>query len=201
MNGKQEQCLKLMEEILKERYVRLEVLSYELSENFQAGTTRIACVVKDSHSGDVRNIEGRGEGVLDAFFHGLQDHLSSRFSSLKTLKFASFEIRGDLETKRGDTGSDAEAVAILVVRNQKGRDFEFRRSSRSIVGSGIEATLEAAEYFVNSECAFLTVRDALNEARKKNRSDLVERYTNVLSALVENSSYSELVEQRRREGK
>ena len=87
------------------------------------------------------------------------------------------------------------------MRNQKGRDFEFRHSSRSIVGSGIEATLEAAEYFVNSERAFLTMHEALGDARKKNRSDLVEKYTNILAALVENSSYSELVEQRRREGK
>ena len=161
----------------------------------------IACVVKDCHSGEVRTIEGRGEGVLDAFFHGLQDHLAASFSSLKTLKFASFEIRGDLETGRGQAGTDAEAVAALVVRNQKGRDFEFRHSSRSIVGSGIEATLEAAEYFVNSERAFLTMHEALGDARKKNRSDLVEKYTNILAALVENSSYSELVEQRRREGK
>lgn len=197
MTSKQEQCQKLIGDILKEQYLRLEVLSYDLHENFETGASLIACQVKDMNSGETRTIEGRGEGVLDAFFRGLQQHLSAAFSSLKTLRFASFEIRGDLETSRGQTGSDAEAVAILVVRNAQGRDFEFKHSSRSILKSGIEATLEAAEYFVNSERAFLTVHSALDDARKKNRPDLIDKYTNMLSVLVENSSYSELVQQKR----
>jgi hypothetical protein len=190
-----------MQEILKDEFLRLEVVSYDLHENFETGASRIACQVKDTHSGDVRTIEGRGEGVLDAFFHGVKEHLASSYSSLKTLRFASFEIRGDLETGRRQSGSDAEAVAVLVVRNAQGRDFEFKFVSRSILKSGIEATLEAAEYFVNSERAFVTVHNALGDARKKNRSDLVEKYTNMLAQLVENSSYSELIEQRKREGK
>ena len=201
MTGKQEASAKLMQEILKEHYLRLEVLSYELHENFETGASRIACQVKDMQTGETQTIEGRGEGVLDAFFHGLKERLTESFTSLKTLRFASFEIRGDLETSRGQVGTDAEAVAVLVVRNGQGRDFEFKFSSRSILKSGIEATLEAAEYFVNSERAFLTVHKCLDDARSKNRPDLIDKYTNMLAVLVENSSYSELVEQKRREGK
>jgi hypothetical protein len=197
--GKQEQIHQLMKDILKENYLHLEVLSYELSENFVTGDSRIVCQVKDSRSGEVLTIEGRGSGVLDAFFHGLKDRLAKSFPSLNTIRFSTFELHGEMETSRDEAGTDAEAVVTLGVKNSQGREFEFQHTSRSILRSGIEATLDAAEYFVNSEKAFLTVHAALAEARRKGRSDLVEKYTNILAVLVENTSYSEVIEQRKRE--
>jgi hypothetical protein len=198
---KQQQILTLMKEILKEEYIHLQVLSYDLHEDFVTGDSRIVCQVKDERTGEVLTIEGKGAGVLDAFFHGLKDRLAKSFPSLNTIRFSSFDLRGDLETSRDEAGTDAEAHVALGIRNSYGKEFEFKHSSRSILRSGIEATLDGAEYFVNSERAFLRVHAALTDARRKNRVDLVEKYTNMLAALVENTSYSEIIEQKRREGK
>jgi hypothetical protein len=68
-----------------------------------------------------------------------------------------------------------------------------------VTHSGLEATLSAAEYFVNSEVAFLAIHDALRDARAKHREDLVTSYTAMLAVLVENTSYSDVLEQRRQE--
>jgi hypothetical protein len=198
--GKQHQILELMKEILKERFLHLEVLAYDLHENFETGDSRISCQVKDHQSGEVLGIVGQGAGVLDAFFHGIKDRLAKSFPSLNTIRFSTFELRGEMETGR-DQGTDAEAQVALGIKNSYGQEFEFHHSSRSILRSGIEATLDAVEYFVNSERAFLTVHTALQDARRKQRSDLVERYTNTLAILVENTSYSEVIEQKRREAK
>src|SRR5262245_7133240 len=187
-----------MKEVLKDKFLHLDVLSYDLHENFETGASQISCQVKDQQSGEVLTIVGHGAGVLDAFFHGVKDRLAKSFPSLNTIRFSNFELRGEMETGR-DQGTDAEAQVTLGIKNSSGQDFEFHHSSRSILRSGIEATLEAVEYFVNSERAFLVVHAALQDARKKSRSDLVERYTNTLSVLVENTSYSEVIEQKRRE--
>jgi hypothetical protein len=198
--GKQHQILELMKEVLKDKFLHLEVLSYDLHENFVTGDSRISCQVKDHQTGEVLSVAGHGAGVLDAFFHGIKERLARSFPSLNTIRFSTFELHGEMETGR-DQGTDAEARVALGIKNSYGQEFEFHHSSRSILRSGIEATLDAVEYFANSEKAFLTVHAALQDARAKGRSDLVERYTNTLSVLVENTSYSEIIEQKRRESK
>jgi hypothetical protein len=40
---------------------------------------------------------------------------------------------------------------------------------------------------------------ALKDARERNRSDLVQRYTNTMAMLVENTSYSEVIDKIRSE--
>ena len=60
-------------------------------------------------------------------------------------------------------------------------------------------TLLAAEFFINSERAFIEVYRALQHAREKNRHDSIALYTRQLTTLVEATSYSEVIEQIRRE--
>jgi hypothetical protein len=198
---KQEQILGLMKEILKEGYLHLQVLSYDVHEDFVTGKSRIACQVKDEQTGEVQTIEGKGAGSLDAFFQGLKERWAREFPSLRSIRFSRFELRGDMERSRDEARTDAEAEVVLGIANSYGKEFEFRHRSQSILRSGIEATLDGVEYFVNSERAFLAVHAALQEARKKNRSDLVEKYTGMLTMLVENTSYSEVIERKKREGK
>jgi hypothetical protein len=199
VQGKQERGLALMKEILKDRFLDLSMVGYELREDFESDDSRIVCRVRDSHTGDIQVIEGHGVGIIDAFFHGLKARLAGHYKSLESIRFSGFAVKGRMDTGRRPASSDALAEVTLGIRNSYGQEFNFVHASRSVMRSGLEATLMAAEYFVNSELAFLTIHAALQEARAKHREDLVTKYTQMLSVLVENTSYSEVLEQKRRD--
>jgi hypothetical protein len=196
---KQERCLALMKDVLKETFLDLALVGYELREDLDTDDARIVCRVRDGRTGETQVIEGQGVGIIDAFFHGLKARLAGRYKSLESICFCGFTVRGKMDTGRAPASSDALAEVTLGIRNSYGREFIFTHASRSVMRSGLEATLSAAEYFVNSEVAFLALHDALQQARTKNRDDLVTKYTSMLAVLVENTSYSELLEQKRQQ--
>jgi hypothetical protein len=191
--SKQERSLALMKEILKERFLDLAMVGYEMREDFSGNEARIVCRVRDVRTGETQVIEGQGVGIIDAFFHGLKARLADRYKSLDTIRFIGFTVKGKMDTGRDPASSDALAEATLAVRNSHGAEFAFTSASRSVTRSGLEATLSAAEYFVNSEVAFLVIHDALKDARAKHRADLVSTYTAMLAVLVENTSYSDVL--------
>jgi predicted kinase len=88
---------------------------------------------------------------------------------------------------------------VLELENSRGRRFEFSHSSRSITGSAMIVTLMGVEYFVNTERAFVHLNRALQDAKRRNRSDLAERYQIQIATIVENTSYSEVIERMRAE--
>ncbi len=196
MKSKQERSLALMKEILKDKFLDLAMVGYEVREDFDKDEARITCRVRDVRTGETQTIEGQGVGLIDAFFHGLKVRLADRYKSLETIRFTGFTVKGEMETGRDPASTDALAEVTLTVCNTNGAEFAFTHSSRSIMRSGLEATLSAAEYFVNSEVAFLTIHDALQDARAKHRADLVTTYTAMLAVLVENTTYTDVLETR-----
>jgi hypothetical protein len=96
-------------------------------------------------------------------------------------------------------GSDAECVVTLVVRNTEEREFRFEDSSRSLVAATLKVVVEAAEYFINSERAYITAFKAMVDARARNRQDLLETYTAQLAELVKTTSYSDVIERLKNE--
>ena len=159
----------------------------------------MACRVRDSHTGAVQTIEGHGVGIIDAFFHGLKARFAGEYRSLESIRFTRFQVKGKMDTGRAPASTDAMAEVEIGVRNSYGNDFTFAHDSRSVLRSGLEATLCAVEYFVNSELAFVTIHRALQDARAKRRDDMVVRYTQMLATLVENTSYSDVLERMRQD--
>ena len=198
MIHQQDRMLGLMKEVLEGEFVHLEVTGYDLHEDFTREETRIDCTIKDSH-GEISHIEGGGVGLIDAFFHGLLNRLSQEYPSLTSIIIEKFTVAGKLSSGREHSHSDALAVVTIGIRNSRGNHFEFQHESRSVTRSGIEATLRAAEYFVNSERAFIECYKAIKAAKETNRQDLIGRYTELLSQLVKNTSYSEVIESIREE--
>lgn len=199
MIHEQDRMLALMKELLGENFMHLEVVGYDLHEDFTRSETLIACKIKDNRTQDVTTIEGRGVGMIDAFFHGLLDRLSKEYPSLQTIAIDKFSVDGNMGSGREQNRADAMAQVTIGIKNSSGGHFEFNHESRSVTRSGIEATLRAAEYFVNSERAFVATFKALKSSRAQNRNDLVARYTDLMSRLVRNTSYSEVIENIRKE--
>ena len=199
MNERMKQIQGLIREILVDEYLELRVDRYTFSEDVRTHEGRIRCELHHATSGRGEVIEGSGVGIIDAFFSGLKRHLAKQYPSLDTIRFTAFTVRGDMASGREHAGADAVGEVTLEVRNTPGTAFEFGHRSRSVSGSAVEVTLQAAEYFVNSERAFIQSYRALQHAKTRGRQDLVAVYTRHLAELVRNTSYSEVIDEIQRQ--
>jgi hypothetical protein len=194
MREEQERIRNLVREALGTEYLALRVDRVHFEEDLADMVGRVRAELRNDQTGEKQAIEGRGVGLVDAFFQALAGRLGSEYPSLKTIEFSKFQIDGRIETKRQVQGADAEGEVTLVVRNSERREFEFKDASRSITASALRTVLQAVEYFVNSERAFVAVWKRLADAKQRNRDDLVQTYTGQLVELVKNTSYSEVIE-------
>ncbi len=196
MSEKQERMLNKMQEVLQEDFLKLSIKSYTLKEDLETGTSRISCALKThGHDDETMVVEGEGVGTIDAVFNALKTKLADEYPSLRSIKFFQFAIEGlfeDLDVD--DARSAAHAKATVGILNSEGREFVFTAKAPSTSQAGISATLQAAEYFINSERTFVKLYDILDHYRSKGRTDLVQKYTTLMTEVVENTSYSEVVE-------
>ncbi len=190
---RQDEAIKLMREVLGDQHMHLHVNRVSIDEDLERRQTAINCEVTDESSGDTFVITGKGVGIIDAFFQGIVARFAAEYPSLKTISFSSFTVQAHLDTKQGLSGTDSEGEVTLQIANSDGKLFRFRHVSRSVTTAAIIVTLLGLEYFINSERAFVACHHALKDAKERNRSDLVQRYTNAMAALVQNTSYSEVI--------
>jgi len=144
-------------------------------------------------------VEGQGVGLVDALFAGLLDRYAREYQSLKTIQLTAFHVAADIETKKAQAGVDAVARVTLDISNSEGRLFSFSDASRSVTASTARAVLAMISYFVNAERAFLTLHHARRDALARGREDLVSRYTAEMAAVVESTSYAEVIANIRKE--
>jgi sulfur relay (sulfurtransferase) DsrC/TusE family protein len=199
MTEQQREIIKLMRELLGDQYTHLHVKRVLIEENLEEKFTSVSCEVNDEATDEKFVIAAKGVGVIDAFFKGMVDRFAAGYPSLKTIKFLNFSIQARLDTKQGYAGTDSEGEVTLEIANSEGKNFRFIHASRSVIAAGIITTLLAMEYFINSEKAFVNIYQAMKDAQKRNRSDLVQRYTDMLAILVQNTSYSEVISKLREE--
>ena len=185
----------LIRRILGDDYLALTVDRYELVEDVGRGSPCQVRATLRHHEdrGKKVEIKGEGAGFIDALYHGLMDHYAREFQSLETISFTGFSVQAQMETSKAK-GADAEGLISLVVHNSEGREFIFEESGRSLVAAAIAVVVEAAEHFVNSERAFISVYNAMTDARERRRTDLVESYTGQLAELVNTTSYTAVIE-------
>jgi len=147
----------------------------------------------------VVEVDGRGVGLVDALFAGLLERYAREYQSLKSLELTGFQVAADIETKQAQAGVDSIARVILDVANSEGRIFSFSDASRSVTSSTARAVLAMVSHFVNAERAFLTLYNARRDALQRGREDLVSRYTAEMAAVVESTSYAEVIANIRKE--
>ncbi len=183
-----------IQDILGEQYVRLRVEEYMVSENVsESGACEVKVTLRrEDRGGDPEVISGRGVGFIDALFNGLVEHYAREYASLNTITFTGFEVTSEMTTAQGQ-GSDAQCLVTLLVKNTEEKTFRFEDNNRSLAAAAIGVVVEAAEYFINSERAYIIAYKALCDAKERNRPDLIERYRAMLSELVKTTSYSEVI--------
>ncbi len=196
MQPQRQEMIARMQDILGDRFVVLHALNYRLEEDFETGTAEITCtLLNKTTNNDLRTVQGRGAGLVDALFLALRNDLAKSFPSLESIRFHDFSIRALMGSRTDKTGSDAEAQVTLTVLSSEDVEFAFTATSRSIARASVDATLQAVGYFVNSEKAFIEIYNILQHYRKENRSDLVTKYQLLLGQMVQNTSYTEVIQQ------
>ena len=184
----------LIKEILGQNYVQLTAKSYGLEEHVADGECSVSVKIERTETvGREEMITGRGVGFVDALYRGLIEHYATEYPSLSTISFTNFEVKGEMATSMTQ-GADAECVVNLVVQNSEKLEFRFEEKGHSLVAAAMHVVVEAAEYFINSERAYIVVYKARTDARQRNRQDLVQRYTAQLAELVRTTSYSDVIE-------
>ena len=189
----------LTREVLGADYVELSVSRYTLTEDLQSGRANIATQLVQSGPAAPRAIEGEGVGLVDALFKGIQHALVGDYPSIGNIFFVDFHVTGDFrDAKRDGARTDVPGLVRLGVENSSGRSFAFEHTSASVSASSVRAVLRAVEHFVNAELAVLKVLSWIEDARRRSRPDLADKYTQRLADLVQNASYSESIEKRKK---
>ena len=192
---KQEKMLTLMREILQDDYLQLSVKLYSMTESLEEEEPlcQLTCVLVNA-DGSEMSVESSGVGVIDALFRGLRERLADEYPSLRSIRFSQFNIRGLISVQDGSSASRATAEATVGIVNSEGVEFIFKSTAPSVSRAGIQATVNAVDYFVNSEKTFVRLHEILEHYRSEGRMDLVDKYTDLMSRVVSNTSYSEVVE-------
>lgn len=195
----QDELQALTRDVLGSDFVELEVWAYQLTEDLVSGKAAIVTQLQLSGETTPRAIEGEGVGLVDALFKGIQQALVADFASIAHIFFVDFHVAGDFKgAKRDGARTDVPGTVRLGVENSSGRAFEFHHTSPSVSASSVKAVLKAVEHFVNAERAVLKVYSWIEDARKRSRPDLAEKYISRLADLVQNASYSDTIERKKK---
>lgn len=177
-----EENLDLIKKVLGKSYSEINVKSISVLDDLDSETCDIVLKLSSGIT-----VEARGVGIVDAIFSGLKSYFSGEFRSLSEIELTKFFAKAKSE----GTGSEVEVE--LIIKNSYNKSFVFVDNSNSLITSSTRVSVAVVEYFVNAEKAFFQVFNALNDARDRNREDLVNRFESELSLLVENTSYSDLL--------
>lgn len=195
MQHNREEMLDKMRDILGEDFLVLKAVAYQLEEDFETGTARLMCkLIQEGPDTQPLMIEGEGAGLVDACFHGLLGSFAEHHPSLRSISFKDFTVKGLMSTGDG-ASSNAEGQVELTVLSSENIAFTFQAQSRSVGRASVDATIKAVSYFVNSERAFIRIYNVLNHYRKEGRADLVTKYQLLLGQMVQNTSYTEVIDQ------
>lgn len=185
---KKETTVALVRRILGEETFSFTVVHYLVAEYVGPdGGCRVVLTLETGTGREV--VEGQGSGFVDAAYKGLMHHHARAYTSLETLTFTGFTIRGQMETGQQAAGLDAEVEVEIGVRNLEGRTVTFTARDRSTLAAAVAAVVQVVEYFINAERAYVKLHRCLADAEARHRPDLIEEYTANLAHLVETTSY------------
>ena len=179
----------VIKKFLGNKYLALVPISLRLEETIAGGPTDASATLQLS-DGEKLQVSATGNGLLDALFAACCSQFSGKFKSLKTLELDSFKVVSRLETRKRQRGSDAKVEIEMGIKNAYGEIVFFNATNRSLVAAITMVVVEAIEFFINTELAYFTALDALNDAQKRGRHDLTEKYTALLANFVKYTNYS-----------
>lgn len=194
-----DKMFQLLKKVLKSRYAALQIESILIEDSLEKGCT-VGVAVHNSLNKKTITLHGAGIGTVDAMFDAFKRHFAKQYNSLDTIELYDFNVAliGDSAKSRIRArlaGADALCRVTLVLKNKYSTLFDFEAQTRSLTSSAGICVAKGVEYFINSEEAYRTLQAALDDAKKRNRIDLIRRYTSELSEVVKNTNYEFVLEE------
>lgn len=180
------ECGDLIKQVLGEDYTKIIVTNLKIKDDLQ-GTCYVTVKLFPNTV-----VEGSGVGQIDAIFSALKNYYAREYKSLTTIELIDLNVQLKHNTSKHRDGADAECSVTLILRNSRGNLSTFPNSSRSLATSSVRAVASAVEFFINSEKAFCILYRALENAKERNRQDLITKYTAELANITRNTSYKKI---------
>ena len=188
---RQRKVHQMMRDVLGSQYQHVCLLDLKLEEDTTNEESKVSFKLQIGEE-KVKRLSGYGYGVVDSIFSAVMKESSPRFKSLKNITLKHFSIEAKFNAKKDNlTGSNAMGEIVLVVNNSHFGEFVFRCQSRSINSGIIFAIEEMFQYFINSEKCAILLRDVIEDAKKRNRNDIMEKSIKQLTELIKNAPCEE----------
>ena len=94
-----------------------------------------------------------------------------------------------MKTNRNHSGADAKVTVNIVMEVKEHGLAEFSSASRSVLHSSFAAIVEAFQFYINCERTFHKIQLVLEDAKERNRGDIVQSCVSDLSKLTEVNTY------------
>lgn len=189
-----EQVSNLARDILGDGSVVIQIISLKFSENFETARALLDARLVEISNGKPKKkaVQGEGVGLVDACFDAMIQSYDAEYCSLDTISIVDFSVsahigHGSLRK------SDARVTALLRVKNSQDHEYAFECTTSSISHSSVAVVQESIAFFINAELAYTRLHHALKDAHERGRHDLVVRFQNQMSTLVNATSYEKLV--------
>jgi len=182
--------------ILKKKYECLKLDGLSVKENIKEQTTEVICRLMFGKK--KLTINGLGKGPVDGLFTALVNNFSGKYCSLKNLYCVRFSIEADVEKYLTSYKTDATVEATLEITNSH-TTLLFRERANSVNVVSANVVLSSIEHFINAEKCVIVLYRAIEDAKKRNRGDILNNCTRQLAEIVKNVSYENVI-QKLREG-
>lgn len=189
----------LIRKVLGEKYLSIDVCSIRIDDTIHGGcTVNIGLDIEQTSVLFESTLsEGVDQGMVDAVFSAFKYKFSKEYESLKHITLKEFKVTlkrvvSNVSSWSEVPGADRACEAEITVKNSYGRDFFFAHTSHSLTAAVVKVMTKAVEHFINAERAYVALHVALEDARDRERADLVSRYILEMSEVVKLTSYAEV---------
>ena len=190
-----EKLNEIVKNILKDEYVSIHISDVNIKEKLDADVSDIVCKYQISSHDKQETIKSSGRGIIDALYNGFVSKMGKKYPSLKELRIVDFNLNAEgLKKYKVTPGTQAFVEAHLMIRGINRESIFFHSRSRSINSATIKVVCAAIECFINSELAYVKLKKSYANAKKRNRSDLVEKYNMQMIELVNVNCYTASVD-------
>lgn len=182
----------LFNKILGNKIVRISPISIRVEESLDSDFTNVdlAFVHSCNQKGEIVSLKNiKSKGFVDGVFKACYDHYVPSNPSLKNIKLVTYEATPKIKKQTEGIGADAQVRVSTIVEVANHGFAEFTSNSRSILYSSLVNILEAFEFYINCECSFNKIQVILEDAKQRNRSDIVDKCKYDLAKLTGVNNY------------
>lgn len=189
---KRENVRKLFNKILQSNTTFLTPKLITIHESFDKDETVIDyCFLErtgDSEQ-EIKIKASKGQGFIDCLFSGCLEYYVDKYHSVANIELEDVKLEPLIKNYKNTRGSDALINLCFKVKICNHGTFEFNTKSRSIINSSYTAVLETFQFYINCHRAFYKIKDILENAKSRNRGDIVQACLSDLSCLTEMNNY------------